>query len=239
MKRRVLETGAEFGKIKFMKRHLLIFTCILGFSSNLALGQDQESTDPNLIGYETLVEELSSQSTYQREYESSGDPFSEVLFHGGIAYATSYVVIEPEAGGSLNGVLRGVEFSFGIDLLSRHWIAEGAVRSFQPENLDSKTQISLREFDLKLVHQDTLSDKTSYRLGAGLTSRYLKFRSRVPSRVVKDRYTTPGALFFIGAEIFISPKISFGPDVSYRTALIDETVDRQSLDANLRLNAHF
>jgi hypothetical protein len=199
----------------------------------------QAQYEENEISYDALVSELKNTTTTRLPDTESGDPFAQILFHGGVAYSTSYLVISPEQGGSLSGLLRGVEFTFGIDLLSRNWLAEGAVRSYQPENLNKATQVSLREFDLKLVYNDEMSRNLRYRVGGGLTSRYLTFNRRDADRVLKDRYTTPSSVVFVGAQVKLGPKLSIGPDLSYRSSLVDETVDKKSFDANVRLSAHF
>lgn len=222
-----------------MKRSKIFLTSILITSLLTPLVEAQDSSE-SVIDYDSIVRELStSSSRYKAPTDYGGDPLANVMFHGGAAYTTSYVVIDPEFGAKLNGVLKGVEFSFGIDLLSRYWVAEGAVRSFQPESLDRNTQISLREFDLRFAYKSDLGPAMKYRLGGGLSSRYLTFKTRIPSEVVRDRYTTPSSIIFAGAQLNISDKISIGPDVAYRSALVDDTVDKKSFDANIKLNAHF
>lgn len=222
-----------------MKRSKIFLASVLiaGLASPLVWAQEN---DENTIDYDSIVRELStSSSRYKTPAGYAGDPLANVMFHGGVAYTTSYVVIDPEFGAKLNGVLKGVEFNFGIDLLSRYWVAEGSVRSYQPENLDRNTQISLREFDLRVVYNDDLNQAMKYRLGTGLSSRYLTFKSRIPSEVVRDRYTTPSSIIFAGAQLSLSDKVSIGPDIAYRSALVDDTVDKKSFDANIKLNAHF
>ena len=221
-----------------MKHLFLISITITILSFNSPFVQAYEADDDNTIGYDSIVRELKSTSTY-REPIAPSDPFSEILFHGSMGYTSSYVIIDPEYGNKMHGVLKGVEFTLGIDLLSKYWLAEMSIRSFQPEDLSPQTQISLREFDLKIIYHDDLSRSMSYRLGAGLSSRYLKFKSRVSEEVVKDRYTTPSSILTGGIQVHISKIISIGPDLAYRTALIDDTVDKQSFDANIKLNAQF
>ncbi len=222
-----------------MKRSKIFLVSVLVAISLSSFVEAQEE-ETNMIDYDSIVRELSTTSNrYKVSSNYNGDPLANVLFHGGVAYTTSYLVVDPEFGAKLNGVLKGVEFTFGIDLLSRYWVAEGSVRSYQPENLDRNTQISLREFDLRLVYNDDLNQTMKYRLGIGLSSRYLTFKSRIPSEIVKDRYTTPSSIIFAGTQLSLSEKVSIGPDIAYRSALVDDTVDKKSFDANIRLNAHF
>ena len=86
--------------------------------------------DENLLDYDSIVRDLSSSTSQLETPLVSSDPFAQLLFHGGLGYATSYIIVDPENGPVINGVLKGIEFSLGIDLLSRNWMAEGAVRAF-------------------------------------------------------------------------------------------------------------
>lgn len=191
------------------------------------------------ISYEALIKELKGNTSTALDPLETPDPLNQVMFHGSVALTTSYLVVTPEAGGNLNGLMRGIELGFGIDLLSRNWMAEGSVRSYQPENLNRETQVALREFDLRLVYHDQFARNMRYRMGGGLTSRYLTFNSRDGAQINQEKYTTPSSLFFIGAQVSLGPRWSIGPDVAYRSTLVDETVDKRSFDANLRVSAHF
>jgi hypothetical protein len=213
-------------KLKWIAVFILVF-------SNFALAQDE-----SLVGYDSIVEELSS-STYSPQRAGTSMSLDEVKLHTGVALATSFITIRPEEGGYVNGFLRGVEFNFGIDLMSEEWLAEVAVRSYQPDDIDPDTQISMREFDLKVTYESRLARSLKGRFSGGLAARYLRFISRNQEEVLNDRYSTPASLFSAGLEFSLTKVLSLGSDVSYRTALIDESVDRSSLDASLRVGAEF
>lgn len=195
--------------------------------------------EDDVVGYDSIIEELSSSRTSAESYRPQEDPLANVMIHGGAGYATSYINLNPEKGEKISGLLKGFEATFGIDLFSRDWIAEGAVRSYQSEELDRETQISMKEFDLKVVHRSELARALSARVGGGLAARYLTVERRVSEEILKPQYTTPSSLIFVGFQAHISPRISLGSDLSYRNSLIDDSIDQSSLDASLRLDAHF
>lgn len=197
-----------------------------------------QAQDESLVGYDSIVEELSS-STYSGDSLGGADMLSNVKLHTGLGISTSYLTIAPERGSRMNAFMRGVEFNFGIDLFSENWISEVAVRTYQPEDVNETTQISMREFDLKLTYQSQIAQSLRSRFSGGLAARYLKFRSRDADEITKRQYSTPASIMAAGLQYSINKAISIGTDLSYRTALIDETVDDSSFDASVRLDAQF
>ena len=210
-----------------------MISIVLALFAHFAQAQDE-----NLVGYDSIVRDLSS-STFTRRATPGGMTLEDVKIHSGVGIATSFITIQPEAGGYVTGFLRGVEFNFGIDLMSESWLAEVAVRSYQPDDIDTDTQISMREFDLKVTHRSALSRSLTGRFSAGLAARYLRFFSRNQDLVDRDRYSTPASILSAGLQLQVTRVLSFGTDLTYRAALIDESVDRSSADATLRVNAEF
>ncbi len=189
------------------------------------------------ISYEGILSELSAsnRSTFAPVSE---DPFSSLLIHGGLGLVSSYVSVAPSGGKSYAGLLTGVEASFGIDLFSRTWLAEGSLRSFGNENFAKDLKVGLREFDLKLVYRNPISSKLMARFGGGLSARYLD----VAGPAIQNGgfvQTTPTSVLTTGLHAYLSRAISIGADVSYRSPLIDETLERASVDGTLKLDAHF
>lgn len=214
-------------------RNFILFSVLIFCFSNLALSQDE-----GLVGYDSIIQELSS-NTYRAPSRTSGMSLDQVKLHTGLALATSFITIRPEQGGYVTGFLRGVEFNFGIDLLSDEWLAEVAVRSYQPDDLEIDTQVSMREFDLKVTYEPRLGRALKGRFSGGLAARYLRFISRNQENILNDRYSTPASLISTGLQLSLSRVLSLGSDISYRAALIDDSVDRSSVDATIRMNAEF
>ncbi len=133
--------------------------------------------------------------------------------------------------------LSGAEVVFGIDLFSPTWMAEGAVRSYNPETY-ADTDIQLKEFDLRVAHQDLLRGRLDYRLGAGMSARYLSFGKALGADINQE-YTTPASVFFAGLQARLTDQIGVAAEVAYRGSLIDDTVDRGSIDGSLRMTGTF
>lgn len=212
-----------------MKKYIL---SILVLISPLTMA---EVNDENEVSYDGILAELSSNSS--SALGEDPDPFAHVLIHGGFAFATTWVSAEPQDHDHVNGLLKGVEASFGIDLFSRHWLAEGAIRSFDQERLDNTARVSLKEFDLKGIYRENLSRYLILRLGLGLSARYMNYTPLDGSPTLKQ--TTPSSVAMLGFQAPLTKVLSLGIDVSMRTPLIEETFDKTAMDAVLRADAHF
>jgi hypothetical protein len=135
--------------------------------------------------------------------------------------------------------LQGVEAVLGIDLFTQRWIAEGALRAFNQQEY-SNSEVSLKEFDLRLVHQIPISRGIEARFGGGMSARYVSF-SGLPSEVtgVSSEYSTPASVVLLGLQARFSHVIGLSADVSYRSRLINDTVDKGSMDGSIRLSGSF
>lgn len=211
----------------------VVLSAVVTLTPLLAFGQQEE-----VYGYDSIVEELRSGSSSSYKM-GNPDPFASVLIHGGVALTSSYLSLSTPDSKPVFGMLRGFEASFGIDLLSRNWLAEGAVRSFGNDNLDKNHQASLKEFDLKVVYKSSFSRLLRMRVGAGIAARYLTFKRVESGKYIDTKYTTPSSILFVGLEAPLSRRFSIGSDLSLRSAMIDETIDRSTVDASVRLDAHF
>ena len=187
----------------------------------------------DVMDYEAIVDDLNGASHMRVE---NMDPWSQALIHSSIGFATTFIDVEPENGPSATGVLTGAEVSFGIDLFSPTWKAEGALRSFNRDRLDGDTSVSLKEFDLKLMHSSPLTSKLRMEIGGGLAARYLTASSPF---TMKSEYTTPASILGVGLRSQLTKIIGLGIDLSLRTPLIDETIDRSSISSSFKVNAVF
>lgn len=215
--------------------------------------------DENTIGYDQIVEELTDRPRTRAKYKVDyDDPFASVLMHGGVGVTSSHLSIETGDGPSKNGFHKGVEFNFGIDLFSPVWIAEGTVRSFGSEEFD-ELNVSLKEFDLRLIHRIPVGNNFFLRFGGGLAARYLKVdqwvnneketievaeteksTSETPQKTLSQRtFTTPSSIFIIGLDSALNKTVSLGIELAYRSALIEETIDKSAFDAILKVDTHF
>lgn len=206
-------------------------------------------------GYEYIVNSLTSPSARTLTHNNS-DPFALVKIHLGVSFVSSYLTVEPSDRKNIGGFHHGMEANFGIDLFNPAWIAEGIVRSFGSQKIDDE-QVSLKEFELRIVRRYFVRNNLFFRFGVGLSARYLDMNRVVmtePSVVVpsdgnpapaatssevRERYTTPASVFATGFEVSLTESVGLGLEMSYRSTMIDDTVDRHSLDAGLKIAGHF
>ena len=201
----------------------------------------QDTTDD--VGYDTIVNSLNRQVSASEQATNRArnpkpkqfDPFENVLMHAGAGIAVMSESLDFADGtrGYFNG--RGFQASLGIDLFSVNWAAEGTVRSFDA-NEDHNLQMGLKEFELKLYYKDRIVKSVGYRIGAGISGRYLTVKRTNQDTIEQS---TPSSVFTTGLDFFATDKVSFGIDVSGRTAMISDTIDRGSIDGTVRVDANF
>ncbi|MEQ1878857.1 MAG: hypothetical protein ABL958_19615, partial [Bdellovibrionia bacterium] len=129
---------------------------------------------------------------------------------------------------------RAVQASVGIDLFSRHWLAEGAFVNFIDRQYDDY-QIRLKEFDLKVTYRNRLDGIVGYRISGGLAARYLTLGSSAGD----ESFTTPFSLLAGGLETYLIRNFSLGVEVATRNTMTYETPDHSALDLTLRFDGHF
>jgi hypothetical protein len=242
-----------------MRRRFLFFLTLGSLviwpsSPTLAQSFDDESQ----FGYDYIVRELSRGETSTTIGKYS-DPFSQVKIHLGVSFLSSHISIDPIDRKSYSGFHRGFEANFGIDLFTPEWTAEGVVRTFSPQNV-GRESIGLKEFELRVVRRYRIAPSLTWRLGGGLTARYLdvsytrngqassasgaaaaEASSATPSPLVtvSERYTTPASVITTGMELRLTEVLGLGLELSFRSSMIDETIDKQSVDAALRVAGQF
>ncbi len=186
------------------------------------------------VGYDDIIQDL--QGSTRTSVETPPDPFDTVMIHATVGVVSSRIQIEQSEIGSASAFLNGAEAGFGIDLFSPNWQAEGSARSFNSERIGDKGQVSLKEFDLRIMNTSYLNRHWRLRLGGGLAARYLQLST--PTLGVQ-RSTTPSSLFASALMVQVTKSLAVGADFSWRSALITETPDRSALNAGLRLDAQF
>ena len=214
----------------------LLATLIFAPPTSYAMSPDGE-VEESLVGYDDIVRELSvpaSAGSSSARQETSSDPFENVLLHGGVGLASTLSRVVHD-GKPLDLAQQGLQAALGIDLFSRHWLAEGTARSLSGSRSGSERS-ELKEFDLKIYFRDQLTSKLGLRLGGGISARYLTITRG--GALIAD-YATPATVAALGLDYSIGRSVSFGAELSSRNTLIDETIDRSSLDAVMRVDTHF
>lgn len=217
---------------KFIFVSLVVFalTFVL-LPSAMAIPSDENSYS----GYDDIVKELSSS-----RYEAPTDASSQeemIRFHAGVSLLTSRVGLNLPDSYPTSRTMQGFEARLGIDLFSRHWIAEGAIRSYDPEKFNN-VEMSLKEFDLTVSFRDRLATPIEYTIGAGMTARYLDFIGSLPQGIAQNN-STPSSVLSGGLIFRFNSALNIGAIASYRNPLIQDTADDGSLDASLRLGGQF
>jgi hypothetical protein len=206
------------------------------FSILLSLAFVQARASDDYSSYDDIIRELrGAEVTASAPARDSG--FDAIRIHAGAGFVTSRANLKTPGGLPDSASFNGAEVFMGVDLFSRYWQAEGALRSFNPEDF-SKTTIALREFDLKITHRDYFSRSFFWRAGAGMTARYLSFARRLEG-LENANYTTPASLFLLGVGTQLTANFSFGAEINYRAALITDTIERSAVDGNLRMTGTF
>lgn len=186
------------------------------------------------IGFETIVSELSQNQNTTRIQRPSGDLLNDVKIHSGVGFTQSFIRVDSSSNGELRGFHRGVQATLGIDLFSRNWFAEGAIRSFGETDVE-ESRVRLREFDLKVAYRSNSESLFGYRAGIGLAARNLKLIENGS----EQSFSTPASIALLGIDANISRKLSIGTEVSYRAALVSESADRSAFDFAFKVDAHF
>ena len=217
------------------KSVLYIFASLL-FVPALVLAED----DGSYTSYDSIVSELRA-SADDRPPVLSSDDFSwdEVAIHGGIGLATSWASVSTPNGMVGSGLMKGLTLNFGTNLFTRKLRAEGAFSSYAQEGFTEGLKASLKEFELRLIYMAAMNAKTSLRFGLGIAARYLTLDAAPAGRWENFQSSTPSSVAMIGFERKITPTVAVGPDLSYRSALISETLDKSAWNASFRLNATF
>ncbi len=215
-----------------MKKLILLFLVL--FTVDLSLADEDEYE-----GYDSIVGQLSSTRSQLSKQPTYNDPFDQVLLHTGVGMALSMTNFQL---GSKNrtGFFQGVELNFGIDLFSENWTALGAYRNLGRATIDNRESqdiAELNEFDLMLVHRPRINRFMRFRTAGGLSARYLTYYDNLNNQQLN--YKTPAWTLNIGLESILTKVFTFTADVSYRSALINETIDNSAFGASLRVDANF
>lgn len=249
-----------FVKLETMRHLHLVFLILTALAPlTLRAGEDFEE-----ISYEDLLQELSLKTERVAKPRRDEDFFGKVILHAGFGLINSQMGLDVEDDHFFRRK-NGFQLAVGIDLISPEWRLEGAVRNYGQTHT-SNEYYSLREFDLKVIHQIPFGRNLGLRFGGGLAARYLNYERSLaqvqstpkassgaegeipeggePSTVpqpgrIRVSNSTPSAIGFVGFDYFTSSSMSFGIDLNARSSLIVDTSDRFALDMTFRIDTHF
>lgn len=218
-----------------MNKSFLYIICALIFFPSLVLAEEDSYTS-----YDSIVNELRASANDKPQVAPVDDfNWDEVAIHGGLGFSTAWESVSTPNGVVGSGIMKGITLNFGMNLFTRKLRAEGAFSSFSQEEFSNNMRASLKEFELRFMYLPTMSDKTTLRFGLGLAARYLNVDAQSEGVWSDYQASTPSSVAMIGFERKITPTIALGPDLSYRSAMISDTVDKSAWNASFRLNATF
>lgn len=186
--------------------------------------------------YDDIVNKLSKYSTddlrENQAYRAEIRTYSKV--HLGLGLSQTFYDADAVALNSRMQNQGGLMINVGVDILNHNWGLEGSYSNFGTANTDD-TQIRLREFAIKGLYKPSINKTWSMRMGMGVSSRFLD----ISNAATNESYKTPSGLFLFGVDSYISQLISVGADLSFKTAMINDTIDKNSVDLSFRVDTHF
>jgi hypothetical protein len=217
-------------------KKLIVLALLTLASPCLVLAQE------DVEDFDTIVRKLSGANKITTSVKVESDnPLDMSEIHVGAGIANEFSNVTTVNGRRVPSNQKGFQAALGIDLFSPYWLAEGTVRSFSDQT-SPDVRTGLREFDLKVLHKARVTDLFRYRLGGGLAARYLNIQEKqegAPAMGPRIEYVTPASILTAGLEARFNSWLSVGTDVAYRSAMIADTIDQNSFDFVVRVDAHF
>jgi hypothetical protein len=202
----------------------------LTFASTLVQAASDAKGDYQEVSYDDLLNELSAKKRSVTTTTHASD-LDDVRLHAGVGYANSFTNISTH-GQNFNRHAAGIQLAVGMDLFSPNWYSEGVFRNYGNSSSGAE-EFSLREIDLKIGYTNKLESIWSYTLSSGLSNRFLKFADA--SKSVSVDQTTPSLVVSTGFMGQVHKNLSIGAEVGARSALVNDTADKNSFDFALRL----
>jgi hypothetical protein len=186
--------------------------------------------------YDEIVDKLSSyKNTELRQnqaYRAEIRTFSKA--HIGLGLTQSFFDADAVGFNSKIQNQGGLLINVGVDVFNPSWGVEGSYANYGTSN-ESNSQLKLREFTLKGLYKPSIDKTWSMRIGLGFSSRFLD----ISNTLANSKYKTPSGLFLFGIESYINSFVSVGADINFKTAMISETIDKNSVDLAFRVDTHF
>ncbi|MNJ98536.1 hypothetical protein D3C87_163030 [compost metagenome] len=181
------------------------------------------------VSYDDLLNELSAKQ--KKITKESASSFDDVRLHAGIGYVNAFTNLATN-NKNFNRHASGIQLSLGMDLFSPQWYSEGVFRNYGTTTEGSE-DLSIKELDIKIGYTDKLESIWNYTLSAGLSNRFLKFKDSTKGISVDE--TTPSFVISSGFMAQVHKRLSLGAELSARTAMINKSADKNSVDFAFRL----
>ena len=215
----------SLGYTKTMKYLVFILTVFIGFNTMA----DYES-------YDEIVDKLSKYTTTEvttkPRYTDSSRTFSTA--HLGLGFTQTFYDADATNFNSRMQNQGGFLVTVGVDLLNEKWGIEGSYINYGKLEA-SNSSLKLKEFTIRGLYKPSIAKNWNMRLGLGVSSRFLD----IANAEINQSYKTPNGLFLFGIESYMNSFISVGADLSFKTAMINDTIDKNSIDLAFKVDTHF
>ncbi len=215
------------------KQFLLLASTLFLLSLSLFLETKVQAQEYDEVSYDDLINQISKKRSRVSE-STNPSILDDITLHAGFGLLTSAMEVN-EINRHTQLQLNGFQLSFGIDLFSPNWVAEGAIRNFGTGSAGTQNY-SFRELDMKVLYRAPLqSSDLGLRLGAGLATQYLSMTD-VGTYIDES---APASILFGGIEGKVNRNFAIGAEIGYRSSLLNSAANRDSLDLTLRLDSFF
>jgi hypothetical protein len=222
-----------------IKTHILLFGSIF-FILHPRFTWAYTSTESNYeeVSYNELVDELNSRVKARNkveEKETPSDPFERLTIHTsfGLINSIHYLSLPDR---NISRFEDGIGLGFGIDLFNPEWIAEANLKNYGRSTRNEQT-LSMRELELRLSYLESKSAQNNIKIIQGLGARYLKFSAPYLASNIKE--STPVYLIGVSVNSRFTQKFSLGIEITGSFALVTETVEKNSINLNIKFDNYF
>lgn len=212
-----------------MKKTLLLL--IAGLTWTISLHADEWSSDQS-----TWFPELSR--------KKQTDPlsiFDDVRLHGGISFLSSLQEMQINSDNRIRGGVRGFGITFGVDLFSRNWIAEGVLVNF-PESPIDNYRVSSNGFELRLLYSLEMTRNFTATFGPGMASRNFRIIRSGPGLdgiiPPEKTFQSGSTVLTAGAHYWPGQEISIGLEAANYMPMAGAE-DPSALDLGVNISGHF
>jgi hypothetical protein len=221
-----------------MTKFLISCTLILFFSHILWASNYKDDDKYEEVSYNDLIDDLNSRVRARNktdETEQPIDPFEKVTIQTsfGLINSIHYLTVGDR---NISRFEDGIGLGFGIDLFNPEWIAEAQIKNYG-RSTRSEQSLSLREIELRLSYKEATTKKVNFKIIQGLGAKYLKFTAPYLNNSIHE--STPVYVIGTSMNTKFTPNFSLGVELTGSIALVSETIDRNSINLNLKFDNYF
>lgn len=188
-------------------------------STATAWDDDEDKT----LSYDEIVSELKMESQSIPKPKVVEEMDAKVYF--GIAYGLSRV-----ESSVASTTMQGTQFTLGLDF-SPTVATEAIYRNFPGQEITRRQSVDLQELEARLLYKPKMNEGWRARLGAGLVSRSLNFTSSGSSSTL--------IRWSLGFERRLNQWLRIYPEISLRSNLVSNDVDKNGVDAGVGFQVIF